>query len=289
MRWSPSSHHPPTVRQLYLVLTFTNLALLQHCCVCDPACRPYPNRPPDSYVALTATTTNRSSTHVPLTATTGTLKQEDPHPVNSYMPEGPPDAPADIRFRKVPEGWTVCDRTDATSEELRLVRDTVKRWDRIFARSLADMPGYCGEMGPVRINLKTDDPIIEPRRHHSRMELEAQDLKCRPLADAKFIRPSSSAKYGMEVVIAAKKDEHGLYTDVRFCLDARPLNAQTIEDPYSPPTDCQELFDRIGTHKWLTKCDCRAAFNQMFIHPDDQEKTSFFWRGEKWCLSLIHI
>ena len=207
----------------------------------------------------------------------------DSHPVDGFHPEGIPDAPLDFRFRKSEHGWTLCDRADATAAQLQLVRSVPEAWQRAFARQLSDLPGYSGPLGPVRIHLKDEAKrIAVPHRHHSRLEKEVQDIKCRELQEAGFIQCSSSQQFGLEVVVAAKKDSEGNWTDTRFCIDCRPLNAETLPDPWKPPRDAFELFDRIGTHTWLSKCDLRAAFNQLVIHPDDRQKTSFYWHGEKW-------
>ncbi|PNH01983.1 Retrovirus-related Pol polyprotein from transposon, partial [Tetrabaena socialis] len=126
-----------------------------------------------------------------------------------------------------------------------------------------------------------DRPIYEAARRHSDLEHGIMEAKCTELRDAGIITPSTSAHYALNHTMPAKKDAEGNWTDSRFCCDARPLNAATRPDMYRPPLP-EELFDKVGTATWLSKCDCRAAFNQIPMRAEDQEKTSFHWNGALW-------
>ena len=85
----------------------------------------------------------------------------------------------------------------------------------------------------------------------------------------------------MNVMMPAKKDVDGQWTDRRYCCDARPLNTATKPNKYAPPTP-EQLFQHIGSAAWISKMDCRAAFNQIPLAEGDQDKTSFWWHGKLW-------
>ncbi|GIL59532.1 hypothetical protein Vafri_14295 [Volvox africanus] len=85
----------------------------------------------------------------------------------------------------------------------------------------------------------------------------------------------------MNVTMPAKKDADGQWTDWRYCCAARPLNAATKPNRFGPPTP-EQLFQHIGDVKWLSKMECRAAFNQIPLAEADQNKTSFWWGGKLW-------
>ena len=160
-------------------------------------------------------------------------------------------------------------------------KQMLHRNDAVFARSLKDLGCYSGEMGPATIDLIHDRPIWQSQRWHSPLELRIQEEKCTELRDAGIIVPSQSTKYAMNVTMPAKKDADGQWRDRRYCCDARPLNAATKPNKYAPPTP-EQLFQRIGSATWISKMDCRAAFNQIPLAEGDQDKTSFWWHGKLW-------
>ncbi|GIL93352.1 hypothetical protein Vretifemale_20754, partial [Volvox reticuliferus] len=178
-------------------------------------------------------------------------------------------------------GYLWCERPDMDPMLKAKFKQMLAKHDAIFARSLKDLGCYSGAMGPATIDLVHDRPIWQPQRHHSPLELKIQEEKCAELRDAGIIVPSASTKYAMNVTMPAKKDANGQWTDRRYCCDARPLNAATKPNRYAPPTP-EQLFQRIGDATWLSKMDCRAAFNQIPLAEADQDKTSFWWNGKLW-------
>ena len=66
----------------------------------------------------------------------------------------------------------------------------------------------------------------------------------------------------------------------RLCHDMRRMNIGIIGDNYALPTS-----DQIFAHcdgDLFTELDCESAFYQLRIHPDDQHKLSFTWRGKRY-------
>jgi hypothetical protein len=102
----------------------------------------------------------------------------------------------------------------------------------------------------------------------SREELLVLRRTLHELLDQGFIRVSSSS--ASSPVLFARKPGGGL----RFCVDYRALNALTKKDRYPLPL-IQETLRQIGSAKWLTKLDVRAAFHRLRIRPGDEWKTAF--------------
>ncbi|PNH02775.1 Retrovirus-related Pol polyprotein from transposon [Tetrabaena socialis] len=67
-----------------------------------------------------------------------------------------------------------------------------------------------------------------------------------------------------------KKDAEGNWTDLWFYCDARLFNAATKPD--------MRTLRQGGS----PKCNCRAAFEQIPMRAEDQEKTSSHWSGSLW-------
>jgi hypothetical protein len=55
----------------------------------------------------------------------------------------------------------------------------------------------------------------------------------------------SNGEYASTIVMPAKKDIHGNYTDRQMCGDYRPINQQIKFDKYVMPT-LEEIFDVVG-------------------------------------------
>ena len=99
------------------------------------------------------------------------------------------------------------------------------------------------------------------------------------MLDAGIIRPRESTdppQYGTEFTCAAKKDEQGDWTDLRFCNDFRTLNSVTPLDRHPLPL-ADDIFNTLGTSKVYSKIDLRAGFNQIPVKDTDIPKTAFWF------------
>ena len=84
-----------------------------------------------------------------------------------------------------------------------------------------------------------------------------------------FIRPVKRATWLSPIIIVAKKNKK-----FRVCVDYRKLNAATITDGFPLPfTD--SVLDTVAGHECYSFLDGFSGYNQIRIHPDDQEKTTF--------------
>lgn len=83
-----------------------------------------------------------------------------------------------------------------------------------------------------------------------------------------FISPSK-ADYASPILFATKKDG-----GLRFCVDYRKLNALTRKNRYPIPL-IQEIMAQLSGKKIFTRLDIVAAFNNLRMHPDSVEYTTF--------------
>ncbi len=68
----------------------------------------------------------------------------------------------------------------------------------------------------------------------NKYEWELVDERCKELHEVGFIQPSSF-DFTATIVMPAKKDSVGLWTEKRMCKDYRPLNLVTPQDRYPMP------------------------------------------------------
>ena len=83
-----------------------------------------------------------------------------------------------------------------------------------------------------------------------------------------WLQPSRSA-WGTAILMVPKKD--GTW---RMCVDYRDLNALTIADAYPLPR-IDDLLHRLGNAHFFTRLDLQSGYYQLWIEPDDREKTAF--------------
>ena len=84
-----------------------------------------------------------------------------------------------------------------------------------------------------------------------------------------FIRPVKKATWLSPIVVVLKKNGK-----IRVCVDYRKLNAAiVINASLLPFTD--GVLNWITRHEVYSRHDSFSGYNQIRIHPDDQEKATF--------------
>jgi len=193
------------------------------------------------------------------------------------MPEGDADILLHPGYAKDPEHlWIWGNHPGFTDDQAQKFKQAIISKRSAFAYDLSELYGYTGPHGEFTIPLEHNQDIRFRPRRLSQKEQEIVDMKCKELLDQGFIAPCRDTRYVQNVVVAAKKDEQGNYTDFRFCIDYRPINKVTPPDKY-PLHLADDLWDRIGKAKYLTKIDMRAGFHNIPIAQADQPKSAFWW------------
>jgi len=139
--------------------------------------------------------------------------------------------------------------------------------------------GRCKTM-QFSIDLTNETPVYRKRHRLSKHEWELVDERCKELHEANLIQPSSS-DFVTAIVMPAKKDSAGLWTEKRMCGDYKPLNLVTPQDRYPMPIP-KELFDSIGNSNFFTIVDLRQGFNQIVLDAKDRKKTTFHGSNKLW-------
>jgi hypothetical protein len=99
--------------------------------------------------------------------------------------------------------------------------------------------------------------------------LHVIESEIKKLLDAKIIIPLRYSKWIANLVIVRKKNG-----EIRLCVHFRNLNKCSKKDNYPLPK-MEHLLQRISGAGVMSFLDGFSGYNQISVHPDDQEKTAF--------------
>ena len=126
----------------------------------------------------------------------------------------------------------------------------------------------------VKHSIKLTDPI--PFKEHyrcipPRMYEEVKAHK-QEMLDIVAIHPFNSP-WASAMVLVRKKDGK-----LRFCVDLRKLNVQTLKDAYSLP-QIDEMLDCLNGTVWFTSSDLKSGYWQVEMEEDCKALTAFTIRS----------
>nr|KYP71588.1 Transposon Ty3-I Gag-Pol polyprotein [Cajanus cajan] len=72
----------------------------------------------------------------------------------------------------------------------------------------------------------------------------------------------------------------------RMCTDYTDLNKACPKDAYPLP-NIDQLVDGAANHKFLTFLDAYSGYNQIRMHPRDEDKTTFVTESANYCYQVM--
>jgi hypothetical protein len=193
-------------------------------------------------------------------------KPVDPEEESPAAPPAPlSEAERQAKFEIALEGL----QTPALDAEQRAeLEGTLKE----FADVLKGMPpGFMPPERPFDHTIPLEEghtPSYSSTYRMSPGELDEVKRQLADLLERGFIQPSSSP-YGSPILFVRKKDG-----SLRFCVDYRALNKQTVKNRYALPR-IEELFDRLQGAQMFSKIDLESGYWQIRIAGQDVPKTAF--------------
>ncbi|CAA6665827.1 unnamed protein product [Spirodela intermedia] len=173
-------------------------------------------------------------------------------------------------------------------EQEKRVLDVLRRNEQAIGWTLADLrgldPSLCthrifleDEFRPVReAQCRLNPKVWEAVKEEILKWLNAEIIY--PISDSQWVSPVHVVpkKAGVTVTVNDKGEEiqTRLSTKWRVCIDYRKLNAATKKDHFPLPF-IDQILDRLAGQTYFCFLDGYSGYNQIAIHPDDQEKTTF--------------
>ena len=170
-----------------------------------------------------------------------------------------------------PKGW-VLEALDLQGlkewpeSEQEQARELLLKWEHLFAQNDLDL----GKTALIKhkIRLTNQTPFKEryrciPPHMYNDVRAHIQEM-----LDIGAIHKSHSP-WASAVVLVCKKDG-----GLRFCIDLRKLNEQTIKDAYSLPR-IDEMLDSLQGSQWFSSLDLKSGYWQVEMDEESKPLTAF--------------
>ena len=152
----------------------------------------------------------------------------------------------------------------------------------VFAWTHEDMPGIDPSIIVHRLNVSPSFPPIRQKKRVFTPERDQAIVEeVRKLQEASFIREVYYPDWLTNVVMVKKAS--GKW---RMCVDFTDLNKACPKDSYPLPR-VNVLVNSTTRHQLLSFMDAFSGYNQIRMHEDDQEKTSFVTSQGLFCYRVM--
>jgi ribonuclease HI len=160
--------------------------------------------------------------------------------------------------------------TELTTDQRSEYCSIMKEFTDVFSWKYSGLKTYDPEVIQHKITLeKYTIPFKQKLRPISPLLLPVIEKEINKLLNAKIIIPLRYSKWIENLVIVRKKNG-----EIRLCVDFRDLNKFSKKDNYPLPK-MEHLLQRILGATVMSFIDGFLGYNQIYVHPDDQEKNAF--------------
>nr|KYP74632.1 Retrovirus-related Pol polyprotein from transposon 17.6 [Cajanus cajan] len=152
----------------------------------------------------------------------------------------------------------------------------------LFAWTASDMPGIDPKFLCHRLTVCRDArPVAQKKRKMGDEKRRAANAEVQKLLQAGFIREVTYTTWLANVVLVKKSN--GKW---RICTDYTDLNKAFPKDAY--PLPCiDRLVDGASGHAVFSFLDTYSGYNQIKMHPADEEKTAFITESANFCYRVM--
>jgi hypothetical protein len=144
------------------------------------------------------------------------------------------------------------------------------------------MPGVPRELAEhtVEVN-KTARPIKQKLQRFAKDRKQAIKVKVCKLLAAGFIRKCKHPVWLAKPVLVPKKTG-----GLKMCIDYTDLNKHCPKDPFPLPR-IDQVMDSTADSVLPCFVDCYSGYDQIALHPDDDDKTAFIMPHGIYCYKVM--
>ena len=124
-------------------------------------------------------------------------------------------------------------------------------------------------------------PVKQKRRKFAPEKNKVINEEIQKLIDIGSVKEVQYPDWLANVVVVKKKN--GKW---RVCIDFTDLNKACPKDSFPLP-HIDMLVDATARHELLSFMDAYSGYNQILMHPDDQEKTAFVTERGTFCYKVM--
>ncbi|RDX88229.1 hypothetical protein CR513_30207, partial [Mucuna pruriens] len=144
------------------------------------------------------------------------------------------------------------------------------------------MPGLDPRFMCHQLSVKPGSkPITQKKRKQGEEKRAAVKEEVGKLLAPGFIREVQYPTWLANVVMVRKANGRW-----RMCTDYTDLNKACPKDPYPLPS-IDRLVDGVSGQALLSFMDAYSGYNQIRMHPDDEEKTAFITEAGAFCYKVM--
>nr|KYP32480.1 Transposon Ty3-G Gag-Pol polyprotein [Cajanus cajan] len=152
----------------------------------------------------------------------------------------------------------------------------------LFAWHPSDMPGIDPDFLCHKLSISKEANSTAQRCRKAGEERKAAiEVEVSKLLEARFIREVHYTTWLANVVMVRKPN--GKW---RMCTDYTNLNKACPKDAYPSP-NIDRLVDGASGHKFLSFLDAYSGYNQIRMHPQDEEKMAFITETANYCYRVM--
>ena len=146
----------------------------------------------------------------------------------------------------------------------------LKKYSKVFAWKYEDLKVYDTSVIQHTIPIKEGaKPFKQKLKRINPLLLPPIEKEVKKLFEEKIIIALRHSRWLENVVPIRKKNG-----EIRICIDFRNLNRVSLKDNYHVPK-MDHILQRVVGSQRISMLDGFSRYNQVLVHPDDQEKTTF--------------
>ena len=146
----------------------------------------------------------------------------------------------------------------------------MREFQDVFAQSYEDLKSYDTSIIQYTIPLKENQkPFKQKLRRINPVLVPLIEKEIKHMYEVGIIAPIRFLEWVSNLVPTTKK-----IGEIRLYVDLRNVNKVSLKDNYPLPK-MDHILQRVVGSSRISILDGFSRYNQILVHPDDQEKTSF--------------